>query len=123
MLEDNLGRDTVIPHISRDRLSEGPDVFHDLQYLESEDTFIGATRASFRRVLDNGEERPSEDAYKDAWLLSIEDEDSENDETSSYRDSSTGGESLNNENRANSSTESKGWVDQISAPNGPQATA
>ena len=92
VLEDDLGRDTVIPHISRDRLSEGPDVFHNLQCLDSEDTFIEATRASFRWVLDNGEGRPPENAYKDAWLLGIGDEDSESDEMSSYCGGSTGGE-------------------------------
>ena len=50
-------------------------------------------RASFRWVLDNGQGRPSEDAYKDVWLLGIGDEDSESDGMSSYGGSSAGGES------------------------------
>ena len=89
VLEDDLGRDSVVPHIPKDRLY--PDVSHDLQFLDNEDTSIEATRASFRWVLDNGEERPPEDAYKDAWLLGIGDEDSESDEMSSYGDSAGGG--------------------------------
>lgn len=93
VLEDDLGRDSIIPHISRDRLSEDPDVSHDLQFLDNEDTSIEATRASFRWVLDNGEGRPSEGAYKDPWLLGIGDEDSESDGMSSYGGSSAGGES------------------------------
>lgn len=87
VLEDDLGRDSLVPHIPKDRLSEDPDVSHDLQFLDNEDTSIEATRASFRWVLDNGEGRPPEDAYKDAWLLGIGDEDSESDEMSSYGDS------------------------------------
>ena len=47
----------------------------------------------FRWVLDSGEGRPSEDAYKDAWLLGIGDEDSESNGMSSYGGSSAGGES------------------------------
>ncbi|KAL9062937.1 MAG: hypothetical protein Q9161_009689 [Pseudevernia consocians] len=94
VLEDDLGRDSVVPHISKDRLSEDSNVSHDLlQFLASEDTSIEATRASFRWVLDNGEGRPPEEAYKDAWLLGIGDEDSESDEMSSYGGSSAGGES------------------------------
>ncbi len=93
VLEDDLGRDSVVPHISKDRLSEDSNVSHDLQFLDSEDTSIEATRASFRWVLDNGEGRPPEEAYKDAWLLGIGDEDSESDEMSSYGGSSAGGES------------------------------
>ena len=72
MLEDDLGRDSIVPHISKDRLSENPNV-SDLQYIDNEDTYIDATRASFRWVLDNSEGRPPEDAYKDAWLLGIGD--------------------------------------------------
>lgn len=64
---------------------------HDLQFLDNEGTSIEATRASFRWVLDNGEGRPPEDAYKDVWLLGIGDEDSESDEMSSYGDSAGGG--------------------------------
>lgn len=113
MLEDDLGRDSVIPHISKDRLSEDPSVSHDLPFLENEDTSIEATRASFRWVLDNGKGRPPEDAFKDLWLLGIGDEDSESDKMSSYGDSA-GAESQNNENIADSSAESKGWIDQMS---------
>ncbi|KAL9062661.1 MAG: hypothetical protein Q9161_009772 [Pseudevernia consocians] len=91
VLEDDLGRDLVIPHISKDRLFEDPDVSHNLQFLDNEDTSIEATRASFRWVLDNGEGMPPEEAYKDAWLLGIGDEDSESDEMSSYDGSSAGG--------------------------------
>lgn len=91
VLEDDLGRDSVIPHIPEDRLSEDPNISHDLQLLDIEDASIEATRASFRWVLDNGEGRPPEDAYKDAWLLGIEDEDSESDEMSSYGGSSGDG--------------------------------
>ena len=65
LLEDDLGRDSVIPYISKDRLSEDPSVSHDLPFLANEDTSIEATRASFRWVLDNSEGRPPEDAYKD----------------------------------------------------------
>ena len=65
MLEDDLGRDLVIPYISKDRLSEDLSVSHDLPFLENEDTSIEATRALFRWVLDNSEGRPPEDAYKD----------------------------------------------------------
>ena len=93
MLGDDLGRDSVIPHISKDRLSEDPDVFHDLQTLDNKDTSIEATRASFRWVLDTGKGEPPEEAYKDAWLLGIEDEDLESDEMSSHGDSSACGES------------------------------
>ena len=71
MPEDDLGRDSVIPHISKDRLSEDPSVSHDLPFLENEDSSIEATRASFRWVLDNGEGRPPEDIYKDPWLLEL----------------------------------------------------
>ena len=51
VLEDDLGRDTVIPHISRDRLSKDPGVFYDSQCLDNEDTSIEVTRASYIRPL------------------------------------------------------------------------
>ena len=97
VLEGDLGRDLVIPHIPKDRLSEDLNGSHDFQYPDNEDTSIEATRASFRWVLDNGEGRPPEDAYKDAWLRGIgdededEDEDSESDQMSSYGRRSAGG--------------------------------
>ena len=84
MLDSYLGRDSVIPHIPKDRLSKDLNISHDLQYLDSEDTSIEATRASFRWVLNNGEEKSLEDLYKDAWLLGIKDEDSEIDKISLY---------------------------------------
>ena len=65
---------------------------------------IETTRASLRWVLDNGKGRHSEEAYKDAWLLGIGDEDSKSDGMSSSGDSSAGGGSLDNENGADRST-------------------
>lgn len=66
MLEDDLGRDLMIPHISKDRLFEKSDVSHNLQFLDNEDTSIEAIKTSFRWVLDNGEGMPPEETYKNA---------------------------------------------------------
>ena len=107
MPEDNPGRNSLIPPISKDRLSEDPDVFHDLQFLDKKDTSIEARRASFRRVLDNAKGNPPEEAYKDIWRLGIRDGDLKIDEISSYGGSSTGGESQNNKNSANGFAKSK----------------
>lgn len=113
VLQDDLGRDSVVPHIPKDCLSEDCGVSLDLQFLDSEDTSIEATRTSFRWILDNGEGRPPEDAYKHTWLLDIGDEDSESDEMSSY-DDPTGGRSSNHENSTDRTSKLKDWIDQMS---------
>ncbi|KAI4286748.1 MAG: hypothetical protein L6R35_003998 [Caloplaca aegaea] len=82
-LEDNLGRDMLIPHIfNNDLPPQEADFFRDLRFSDNEDTSVDATITSFRWVLDNGEGRPPEDAYKDQWLHSIDDADSDGDTTS-----------------------------------------
>ena len=106
-LEGDLGRDIATPHISQDRPFGRPDVAPDLQFYGNESTSIEATRASFRWVLDNGEGKSPEEAYKDEWLLSIGDEDSESDEISSYGGSSAGGGSQEKGNSADCSAASK----------------
>ena len=83
----------MISHISKDRLSKDLNVSHDLQFLDSEDTSIEVMRGSFRWVLDNDEGRSSKEAYKDAWLFGIGNEDSESDEMFLYDDNFVGGES------------------------------
>lgn len=87
VLKDDLERDSLIPHIPKNRLSEDLDISHDLQFLDNKDTSIKATRASFRWVLNNDKERPQKDAYKNAWLLNIEDENSESDNNFADRES------------------------------------
>ncbi|KAL9015507.1 MAG: hypothetical protein Q9185_007097 [Variospora sp. 1 TL-2023] len=88
-LEDNLGRDMLIPHIfNNDLPPQEADFFRDLQFADNENTSVDATIASFRWVLDNGEGRPPEDAYKDQWLHNIDDADSDSDMMSLYIDSS-----------------------------------
>jgi len=77
-LDDNMGRDLLTPHVFPKPLPER-ELFHDLRVLGNEDTSIDATIASFRWVLDNGEGSPPEDAYKDPWLRTIYENDSEND--------------------------------------------
>lgn len=114
MLEDDLGRDKITPHIFRDGLLEESGVSHGLQNFDLEDTSVEATRALFRWVLDNGEGMPLEEAYKDPWLLNIGDEDSESDGMSSYPRISVGVEPEENEGSANSSGELAAWIDQAS---------
>jgi len=64
-LDDNMGRDLVTPHVFSNLLLER-DPFLGARVLDNEDTFMDATIASFRWVLDNGEGSPLEDAYKDS---------------------------------------------------------
>ena len=78
-LRDNLGRGILTPHIFNDLSLQEAVSFRDLRSSDNEDTSIDATIASFRWVLDNGEGRPPEDAYKDRWLSTIDDTDSEDD--------------------------------------------
>ena len=80
-LDANMGKDLVIPHVFPNRLPER-ELLHDLQIPDNEDTSIDATIASFRWVLDTGEGSPPEEAYKDLWLRTIFEKDSEGDGTS-----------------------------------------
>ena len=87
-LDANMGRDLVNPHVFPKPLSER-ELSHNLRILDNEDTSIDATIASFRWVLDNGEGSPPEDAYKDLWLRTIFENDSEGDGTTVDSRSST----------------------------------
>ncbi|KAL9123813.1 MAG: hypothetical protein Q9217_006796 [Psora testacea] len=88
-LEDDMGKDSIIPHVSPDSVVQG-EVSHDVPSLDNEDTSLDATIASFRWVLDNGEGSPPEDAYKDPWLSHLYESGLEGDGMSSDRSSYTG---------------------------------
>ena len=107
MLENDLGRDAVTPHVFKDRVFEESDVSHDIESLDNEGTSIDATVCAFTWVLVNGEGIPPEDVYKDSWLLGIADEDSENEERISGDDSSDVGGSQGDGNRADYLAERK----------------
>jgi len=113
-LDANMGRDLVTPHVFPNPLPER-ELFHDLRVLDNEDTSIDATIASFRWVLDNGEGSPPEDAYKDPWLLTIYDNDSEDDGTSVDSCSSTSEGSQEIRSNADGSMRLKAWIHQASS--------
>lgn len=77
-LVNDLGRDSIIPHVFANPLLEA-ELLSDLPPLVNEETSIDATVASFRWVLDNGEGTPLEDAYRDPWLHHLCDTDSDGD--------------------------------------------
>jgi len=104
-----MGRDLVTPHVFPNPLPER-DSFLGARVLDNEDTSMDATIASFRWVLDNGEGSPLEDAYKDPWLRTIYDNDSEGDETSVDSCSSASEGSQEIESSADGSMELKAYV-------------
>ncbi|KAK3166967.1 hypothetical protein OEA41_010092 [Lepraria neglecta] len=115
-LEDDLGRDMPTPHIFQTLRPQEGNIFHGLQFLGNEDTSIDATIASFRWVLDNGEGRPSEAAYKDPWLGSIDD--TEHDTMSLYSCSSASKGSQENRSSLDKSTGPIAWINQSSSMTG-----
>lgn len=89
ILENDMGRNSVIPHASPDFLNED-EASDNLRHLENQTTSIDATISAFRWVLDNGEGRPAESAYEDPWLSPIYKTDSEDEEISNDSSSYTG---------------------------------
>lgn len=73
-----MRRDLLTSHVFSKFLLEW-ELFHDLRVLDNEDTFIDATIASFRWVLNNEESSSLKDVYKNSWLRIIYKNDSKND--------------------------------------------
>lgn len=88
-LENDLGRDSIVPHVFPDPLPMA-EPYSDLPPVGNEETSMEATAASFRWVLDNGEGTPQEDAYEDPWLHHLYNDDSDGDEMSVDSSSSIG---------------------------------
>lgn len=105
----------LTPHTFKDLHPKEAEFFRDLRSFDNEDTSIDATITSFRWVLDNGEGRAPEDAYKDRWLHNIDDADSESDTVSLYVDSSATEGSQDSGNGVGNYIECKAWVGQASS--------
>ena len=111
ILED-FGKGAISPHLFQTHLIEEREPFHSLQSLNSEEASIDATITSFRWVLDNGDGRPPENAYKDPWLSYIHETDSEPEEMSDIDSSSDGEGPRENANSANSSIAMDTWLNR-----------
>ena len=109
-----MKRDLLTSHVFSNLFLER-ELCHDLRVLGNEDTFIDATIASFRWVLNNGESSPLEDAYKDPWLRTIFKNDSKFDETSIDSCSFVSKESQEIGSSVDDFMELKAWTHQASS--------
>jgi len=113
LLEHDLGKDSVTPHVFPGPFLECEGLDH-FRFVGNEETSIDATIASFRWVLDNGEGRPPEDAYTDRWLRCVYDSDSDDDAISVEGSSSASETSRDIGSSVESCMEPKAWIYRVS---------